>query len=206
MSRSTKTRLGVAALAALAATALVTSAVGGTGQKRQRGEATVAKLKDPGGRTLAKVRVRAHRRRGTVLVRVRARGLKPGFHGFHVHEKGVCEAPSTNPEGKTGAFLSAGGHLKAGDQSHGHHAGDMPSLFVDDRGRARASFAIDSFQLADLADADGSAVMIHADPDNFGNVPDRYTSNGERGPDEETLKTGDSGDRVACGVVRTRRR
>ena len=205
MTRTIKTTLGVAALAALAATALVTSAVGGTGQKRHRGETAVAKLKDPDGRTLAKVKLRAHRR-GTVVVRVRARGLKPGFHGFHVHERGVCEAPSTDPEGKTGAFLSAGGHLRSGGQKHGHHAGDMPSLFVDDRGRARASFAIDSFRLADLADADGSAVMIHADADNFGNIPDRYASNGEKGPDEETLKTGDSGDRVACGIVRTRRR
>jgi len=48
--------------------------------------------------------------------------------------------------------------------------------------------------------------MIHADRDNAGNIPDRYaTDSGEPGPDEDTLATGDSGDRVACGLARSRR-
>ncbi|RDU37162.1 hypothetical protein DRW41_10810 [Neobacillus piezotolerans] len=45
------------------------------------------------------------------------------------------------------------------------------------------------------------AVIVHANPDNFGNIPDRYQTDGKPGPDEATLKTGDAGDRQACGVI-----
>jgi Cu/Zn superoxide dismutase len=57
--------------------------------------------------------------------------------------------------------------------------------------------ATDRFTIADLRDVDGSAVMVHSGPDNFANIPARYG-----GPDQETLNTGDSGSRIACGVVR----
>ena len=57
--------------------------------------------------------------------------------------------------------------------------------------------ATDRFSLDELRDADGTAVMIHSGPDNFANIPPRYGT-----PDQETLNTGDSGTRVACGVVR----
>jgi len=205
MSRATVTRLAVAALVAIAAVALVATAVGGP--KRKGGDrAVVAKLRDSSGKQVARAVLRQGRR-GTVQVLVRAQGLKPGFHGFHIHERGVCEAPSQDADGKTGAFLSAGGHLKQGTQAHSAHAGDMPSLFADRRGRARAAFAIDSYRLRDLTEGDGAAVMIHASPDNFANIPDRYRSSeaNKPGPDDATLKTGDSGDRVACGVAARRR-
>ena len=64
-------------------------------------------------------------------------------------------------------------------------------------GEAMLGTVTDRFNLADLHDADGSAVMVHSGPDNFANIPPRYG-----GPDQETLATGDSGSRVACGVVR----
>ena len=51
---------------------------------------------------------------------------------------------------------------------------------------------------ADLRDADGSAVMVHAGPDNFANIPARYAA---AGPDQMTLDTGDSGARVVCGTI-----
>jgi superoxide dismutase, Cu-Zn family len=57
--------------------------------------------------------------------------------------------------------------------------------------------ATDRFSIADLRDADGSAVMVHSGADNFANIPARYG-----GPDQETLSTGDAGSRLACGVVR----
>ncbi len=84
----------------------------------------------------------------------------------------------------------------------------MPPLFVRRGGRASATFAVDSFRIGQLTAGDGSAIMVHADRDNQANVPDRYksTASTKSGPDEETLKTGDAGDRVACGVVRSRRR
>ncbi len=206
MGRSTRSRLVVAGLVAVAAVALVSTAVSGTKGKRDRAGATVvAKLRTADGKALGRAVLR-QRRGGSVRVRVSARRLMPGFHGFHIHESGVCEAPSESPDGETGAFLSAGGHFARGSQGHGEHAGDMPPLFVTREGRARAEFTIDSYRVRELGVGDGSAIMIHAGPDNSANIPDRYrSSDAEKpGPDEETLKTGDTGDRVACGVARTK--
>jgi superoxide dismutase, Cu-Zn family len=80
---------------------------------------------------------------------------------------------------------------------HGAHAGDLPSLLVTEDGEATLATATDRFSIADLRDADGSAVMVHSGADNFANIPARYG-----GPDQETLSTGDAGSRLACGVVR----
>ena len=75
----------------------------------------------------------------------------------------------------------------------------MPPLLVTGGGKAEARFTTDRFSLADLRDADGSAVMVHALPDNGANIPtDRYDPD----PDAMTLATGDSGARIACGLVR----
>ncbi len=123
-------------------------------------------------------------------------GLTPGFHGFHVHETGTCE-----PDAPMGAFDTAGGHFASGSQTHGDHVGDMPTLLAGKDGTARATFTTERFTVEDLADEDGSAVMVHADLDNQANIPDRYRAGKQPGADEETLDTGDSGDRVACGVV-----
>ena len=79
----------------------------------------------------------------------------------------------------------------------------MPSLLVLDDGTAQLQFATDRFTLAELLEGDGSAIIVHALPDNFANVPTRYqsTTEGVFGPDSATLATGDAGGRVACGVV-----
>jgi Cu-Zn family superoxide dismutase len=128
-----------------------------------------------------------------VIVRGEVSGLTPGFHGFHVHGVGQCVAP----------FTSAGGHYNPGGAGHGAHAGDMPSLLVLADGTAQAQFASDRFAIDELFDADGSAIIVHAAPDNFANIPTRYqsTTEGVFGPDSATLATGDAGARVACGVV-----
>jgi Cu-Zn family superoxide dismutase len=128
-----------------------------------------------------------------VIVRGEVSGLTPGFHGFHVHGVGQCVAP----------FTSAGGHYNPGGAGHGAHAGDMPSLLVLADGTAQAQFASDRFAIDELFDADGSAIIVHAAPDNFANIPTRYqsTTEGVFGPDSATLGTGDAGARVACGVV-----
>ena len=75
-------------------------------------------------------------------------------------------------------------------------------LFLDD-GTAQLQFATGNFTVAELFDADGTAVIVHALPDNFANIPARYqsTTEGTFGPDSATLATGDAGGRVACGVV-----
>lgn len=137
---------------------------------------------------------------GAVEIEVAASGLEPGFHGFHLHTVGECDvdSPDPNDPARTGDFLSAGGHLGADAGDHGEHAGDLPSLLVDSTGAARLTVSTDAFTLTDLQDDDGTAVMVHSGRDNFAHVPERYAPGG---PDADTLKTGDAGDRIACGVV-----
>ena len=93
-------------------------------------------------------------------------GLAPGFHGFHVHAVGQCVPP----------FTSAGGHLDPVGATHGDHAGDLPSLLLHDDGTGELRFTTDRFSLADLSDLDGSALIVHANRDNYANIPDRYHS------------------------------
>lgn len=147
-------------------------------------------LVDAAGAEVGSVRFERRGKSRALRVSVTARKLTPGFHGFHVHTVGKCERPT---------FMTAGPHLNSAAAAHPGHAGDMPPLLVTKGGKAEARFTTDRFSLADLRDADGSAVMVHALPDNHANIPnDRY----EPDPDAMTLATGDSGARVACGPVR----
>jgi len=135
-----------------------------------------------------------------VAIDVDVADLEPGFHGFHLHAVGLCEPASPDPSdpAKVGDFLSAGGHLGADASDHGAHAGDLPALLVEQDGTATLTVRTDAVTMDDLLDDDGSAVMIHADADNFAHIPERYAP---AGPDEQTLRTGDAGDRIACGVL-----
>lgn len=112
-------------------------------------------------------------------------GLEPGEHGIHIHETGLCEAP----------FESAGGHFNPMDTSHGDiddddsHAGDLGNLTVEDDGTIQFEATSDKISLQEgeemsLADQDGSALVIHAGAD-----------------DLESDPSGESGDRLACGVI-----
>jgi Cu-Zn family superoxide dismutase len=143
----------------------------------------------------------------TVTVQTTAPGkLTPGAHGLHIHDVGKCEVNSVAPNGGApGDFLSAGGHLQGGGQGgHPNHAGDLASLQVRGDGSALLVTTTNAFDRADLVDGDGTTIIIHANPDNFANIPaDRYQqSNGAPPPDETTLATGDGGKRVGCGVLR----
>jgi len=122
-----------------------------------------------------------------VRTTMEASNLPPGFHGFHVHAVGKCEAP----------FTSAGGHFNPGGQNHAHHAGDLPNLLVNADGRAFMVVKTARLKIEELFDADGSALIIHADPDNHANIPARYRPDA----DASTLATGDAGGRIACGVI-----
>jgi len=142
----------------------------------------------------------------TVTVQTTAPGLlSPGSHGLHIHAVGKCEVNSVAPTGGApGDFLSAGGHLQDGGQGgHPNHAGDLASLQVRGDGSAMLVTTTNAFDKADLMDGGGTAIIIHANPDNFSNIPaDRYQQiNGAPPPDETTLATGDGGKRVACGVI-----
>lgn len=144
------------------------------------------KLYDTVGNQVGKARL-TQEGSGNVVVHVQVHNLSPGFHGFHVHAVGECSAP----------FTSAGGHFDLNARTHRDHSGDLPVLLVNTDGTANARFNTDRFAVADLFDADGSALIIHANPDNFANIPERYVA----APDATTLATGDSGARIACGVI-----
>lgn len=130
-------------------------------------------------------------------------GLEPGMYGMHMHSVGACEPDSVapddegDPDAETGDFLSAGGHLGADDHDHPDHGGDLPALLVNENGEGTLTVTTDRIEEDNLLDDDGSTLIVHEDPDNYGNVPDRYAPDG---PDEDTLSTGDAGDRQGCGV------
>lgn len=111
-------------------------------------------------------------------------GLPPnGEFGFHVHERGDCSAPDAS---------SAGEHFNPTASEHGHpgsethHAGDMVNVQSDDAGVAQVDFTLGDVTLHDGRETDilGKAVVVHANPDDFTTQP-----------------SGNSGDRIACGVI-----
>ncbi len=187
-------RRNAAIALALAAGALVASAMFG-GLLAQGAQSTSkrtarATLVNAAGENVGAVRFERRGKSRALRVTVNVRKLSPGFHGFHVHTVGTCEGPT---------FMSAGPHLNPASAGHADHAGDMPPLLVTSGGKAEARFTTDRFSIAQLRDDDGSAVMVHALPDNQSNIPkDRYDPD----PDAMTLATGDSGARIACGPVR----
>jgi Cu-Zn family superoxide dismutase len=185
VSRKIGTLLVGCALALGATTAVTLSAAAG-------GREAKAMLRDVSGTVLGVVHLSAEAD-GKILVRVSASGLAAGFHGFHIHTVGICDA--------TGGFVSAGGHFNPDGATHPTHAGDQPVLLVNADGTAVARFETDRYTVDQLFDADGSAFIVHAAADNYANIPTRYSAAGVPGPDATTLATGDAGGRSACGVI-----
>ena len=158
-----------------------------------------AVVKDVNGVTLGTVNFISDR--GKVAVAGRLTGLSAGFHGFHVHSIGICDPRATDPAGNIAPFTTAGPHLAGSGTAHGAHAGDLPLLLVAADGTTTTLTETDKLSPALLFDADRSAIIIPALPDNYANIPVRYSAAGVPGPDAATLGTGDSGGRVACGLV-----
>ena len=144
-----------------------------------------AELRDAAGGVLGTARL-TEDATGRVHLTVHVRGVAPGLHGLHLHAVGACAGG--------GAFASAGGHYNPHGRQHGHanplgfHAGDLPNVEVNAAGIGRLSVALEQFTLAELRDADGTALVLHANED------DRATNAGAQGP-------GNSGARIACGVL-----
>jgi len=120
-----------------------------------------------------------------VLVAASFSGLTPGGHGFHIHEKGDCSAPDGT---------SAGGHFNPAGKKHGnpqhdeHHVGDLPMLEADASGNASLTATLSGLSLGQGSNSIvGRSVIVHAAPDDF-----------------KTQPTGNSGARVACGVIAAR--
>lgn len=196
----------------VAATAVAGSMVLPGGQASAHVDRFHAVLRDPSGVRVGSVEFRINRQTMAVRVVLRPnRYVSAGsFHGFHVHANNDpsngsgCLASADQPSSTW--FVSADSHLSEPNQTHGHHAGDMPSPLVLSDGTARLRFTTDRIDPKVLR---SSAVMLHAAPDNFGNVPtgtapDQYTANSPAATDK-TGKTGNAGDRVACGMVRRER-
>ena len=148
---------------------------------------------------------------GTTQVKVRLTGA-PGvdaFHGFHIHANDVPANGSgcvADPNAAASSwFLSADAHYNPGAQTHAHHLGDMPVVYVNADGSVETKFRIDRLEPASL---DGKVIILHAGADNFANVPvgagaTEYTPNSADAT-SLTLKTGNAGSRIACGVISVR--
>ena len=164
-----------------------------------------AQLVAPNGAPVANATVDFTGGYATITVETVGTGLlTPGFHGLHIHAVGKCEPNSVAPTGGAPAdFLSAGEHYQAPGHTGQPASGDMSSLQVRSDGAAKLVTTTDAFTAADLLGGQKTAIIIHADPDNFGNIPpEKYQQvNGTPGPDQATLDTGDAGKRVACGVI-----
>ena len=178
----------LAALGVAVAVALPLYALGGSDRQVKKAEAT---LFDQAGDEVGEVKLK--QKRDYVEVEARFGAVPTGFHGFHVHASGNCTTGGSPPV----PFGNAGGHLNPSNVSHGGHAGDMPVLLVKSDGSAETSFETDRFRVNDLFDADGSAIVVHANADNYANIPTVPYG----GPVGATLTTGDAGGRFACGVV-----
>ncbi len=121
---------------------------------------------------------------GKVHVLVNAQGLKPGHeHGLHIHEVGDCSS---------GDGMSAKGHFNPQGKPHGnplsgeHHAGDLPALKADASGHAKLDTMVEGIKVAPgPTSIVGRGLIIHADPDDY-----------------QTQPTGNSGARIACGVIK----
>ena len=115
---------------------------------------------------------------GRLHVNVHVNGISAGLHGIHIHAVGAC-----SPD-----FGAAGSHHSLPGTVHGDHAGDLPNLEVNVAGIGHLDATSDRASLSNgpttVFDADGSALIIHVGPD-----------------DQVTNPTGNSGGRIACGVI-----
>lgn len=123
-----------------------------------------------------------------LVIRVEASGLTPGWHGIHIHATGACAAP----------FTSSGGHINHGEpkaphgllNAQGPDDGDLPNVYAGADGKVNAELFTTRARISSegpgqwLWDADGSAVIIHANPDDHSSQP-----------------IGGAGERVACAAL-----
>lgn len=151
-----------------------------TGAQDDRGDGARAELRDASGRIVARAMMREDQ--GGLRVVVDASGVSAGVHGVHIHAVGRCDPPG---------FESAGPHWNPTGREHGRanpqgaHLGDLPNLTVGSDGRGRLDFTVPSAELRGALDGDGAAIVIHATAD-----------------DNRTDPSGNSGARIACGVLR----
>jgi Cu-Zn family superoxide dismutase len=151
----------------------------------QAGPSATAKLEPTRGSATSGLAM-FHAMGDKLMLHVRVEGLKPGQeHGFHIHEKGDCSS---------GDGMSTGGHFNPLGKPHAahdaaeRHAGDLPSLKADANGRVDAHLSLSGLTIGSgPTDIVGRGLIVHAQPDDF-----------------KTQPTGNSGARIACGVIQAR--
>jgi superoxide dismutase, Cu-Zn family len=141
-----------------------------------------AEIRDASGKVLGEALL--EQRDGSVEIDVTLTGLPKGTHAFHIHEAGRCDPP----------FESAGGHFNPHGKKHGKdnpggpHAGDMPNIEVSDSGRVKMQVMVKGVSLdggpGALLDGDGASLVVHEGADDY-----------------KTDPAGNSGKRLACGVI-----
>ena len=150
-----------------------------TGGALPDGRLATAAMTDAAGRQVGRATVREVA--GGLRVTLDVRAMVPGTHGAHLHTAGRCDRPG---------FESAGPHWNPAATKHGTmnpqgpHAGDLPNLIVGPDGRGTLGVVLAGATMAELLDADGAAMLVHAAADDLMTDP-----------------SGNSGARIACGVV-----
>lgn len=120
---------------------------------------------------------------GVIKVQTMVEGLKPGPHGFHIHEVGDCSAKD---------FSSAGGHFNptqephAGHDSKSRHVGDLGNLIANNKGTANTTITLENASFSGPNSILGRSVIIHQDKDDLKSQP-----------------AGNSGPRIACGIIQS---
>jgi Cu-Zn family superoxide dismutase len=163
----------------------ITSCAVALGPPSTHAEGLEVKLYDSQGGPVGRVTLSLDRSGETMELVFDVHDLPAGAHGLHIHEVGLCERPD---------FLSAGAHLDDGRHEHGRengkgwHIGDLPDLIVNEDGTAHRTLRLaprsGHVSMGSLFSGDGSAIVIHADPD-----------------DQTTDPSGKSGARIACGIL-----
>lgn len=155
------------------------------------GQNETASLINTDGKSIGEAVFRPNGSALGVTVTVKAgSGIPAGFHAMHIHTGSTCNTADK--------FVSAGGHLQVDGHTGHPSSGDLVSINILSDGSGSTTTSTSAVDLSQIAN---KTIIIHENADNFANIPNRYTSNGQPGPDEETMSTGDGGARLACGQI-----
>jgi Cu-Zn family superoxide dismutase len=120
--------------------------------------------------------------KNNLSIKLNLKNLPVGEHGVHIHAKAACDAPD---------FKTAGGHFNPDNKQHGfenpmgHHAGDLPRNITIGEGHVgQASFKVNYISLDSILDNGGTSIVVH-----------------EKADDMKTDPSGNSGNRIACGII-----
>ena len=140
---------------------------------------------------------------GYTKIKVKLSGVKPGYHGFHIHEAGDIRDNCNGACKHYNPF----GVSHGGQNSIVRHVGDLGNILADRKGDVRMTFHDHLVKLSGPCSIIGRSVVIHEDPDDEGlGGLDKNGNVIDQRKHDESLKTGNAGKRIACGVIGYHRR